>query len=199
MRCPIRPLSPDRELQAYVVGLALGDGNLSNPNGRAVRLRIACDTRYPRLISKIAIALKDLLPANRVSLVATRGNCVNVSVYSNQLEALLGWKALGGSKQRQNVRVPEWVSGDRTLTISCLRGLIETDGTVYSDRGYRMVMFSSVILNLAQQVKGMFEGLGFKPRFYEIHPRETQMSTKYQVRLSRDVQPFLDLVKPQKD
>jgi hypothetical protein len=43
-------LHPDSELHAYVLGLAIGDGNLSNPNGRAVRLRITCDTKYPILI-----------------------------------------------------------------------------------------------------------------------------------------------------
>ena len=39
MRKLILPFNPDRDLQAYVIGLAVGDGNLSNPNGRAVRLR----------------------------------------------------------------------------------------------------------------------------------------------------------------
>jgi hypothetical protein len=96
----ILPLNPDRELQAYVIGLAIGDGNLSNPNGRAVRLRITCDAKYPGLIAKIISSLKHLLPGNRVSLVGSSGNYVNVSVYSNHLEALLGWKASGGSKQQ---------------------------------------------------------------------------------------------------
>jgi hypothetical protein len=45
-------LNPDPELQAYVIGLAIGDGNLSNPNGRAIRLRISCDTNYPHLLEK---------------------------------------------------------------------------------------------------------------------------------------------------
>lgn len=83
-------LNPDRKLQAYVIGLAIGDGNLSNPNGRAVRLRITCDTRYPALIDRIFSSLKQLLPDNRVSLVRGKGNFVNISVYSNHLESLLG-------------------------------------------------------------------------------------------------------------
>ena len=40
-------------LQAYVIGLAIGDGDLSNPNGRAVRLRITCGSQYPALIAKV--------------------------------------------------------------------------------------------------------------------------------------------------
>jgi len=50
-------LSADPRLRAYLIGVALGDGNLSNPNGRAVRLRITCDTKYPALIAKIRGAL----------------------------------------------------------------------------------------------------------------------------------------------
>ena len=45
-------LNPDPVLRAYVIGLAIGDGGLSNPNGRAVRLRITCDIKYPLLIEK---------------------------------------------------------------------------------------------------------------------------------------------------
>jgi hypothetical protein len=44
-------MNADTQLQAYVIGLAIGDGNLSNPSGRAVRLRSGrvpcgpCDAR----------------------------------------------------------------------------------------------------------------------------------------------------------
>jgi hypothetical protein len=192
------PLHPDCELHAYVIGVAIGDGNLSNPNGRAVRLRTTCDTKYPLLIAKIRSALERLLRRNKVTVVACRQKCVNVSVYSNQLEALLGWRALGGSKQRQNVLVPEWICGDRALSIHCLRGLIETDGCVYLDRGYQMVSFSTVIPGLAQQVDEMVRSLGFRPRLYRIRQCPGKASFKYQVRLSREVRAFLDLVRPVK-
>lgn len=192
------PPCPDPELHAYVMGVAIGDGNLSNPNGRAVRLRIACDTRYPLLIVKIRSALERLLPLNKVSVVPCRQNCVNVSVYSNHLEALLGWKALGGSKQRQNVLVPAWIREERPLSIHCLRGLIETDGAVYLDRGYQMVMFSTVMPGLADQVDAMIRALGFRPHLYRVRQAPGKDTFKYQVRLSRDVRAFLELVGPVK-
>lgn len=192
------PLNPDRRLQAYVIGLAIGDGNLSNPNGRAVRLRITCDTKYPALIVRISSALKELFPGNRVSLVGSAGNYVNVSVYSNQLEDLLGWRALGGSKHRQCVEVPQWVCEDTSFSIPCLRGLIETDGAIYSDRGYPMVIFSTIIPKLAQQVDVMMRALGFCAHLYKTRQGAMSASFKYQVRLSRDVLPFLALVNPLK-
>jgi hypothetical protein len=194
----IVPLNPDRRLQAYVIGLAIGDGNLSNPNGRAVRLRITCDSRYPALILKITASLQELLPKNKVSLVGSDGNFVNVSVYSNHLEDLLGWKASGGSKHSQGVQVPDWLFEDSSLRVPCLRGLIETDGSIYSDRGYPMVMFSTVIPQLARQVEAMIRSCGFRPHLYEIRQRPVRWALKYQVRLSRRVPEFLALVKPVK-
>jgi hypothetical protein len=192
------PLNPDGVLQAYVIGLAIGDGNLSNPNGRAVRLRITCDTKYPALIAKIFSSLKQLLPANKVSLVSGSGNYVNVSVYSNHLEALLGWKALGGSKHRQCVEIPRWIFADSLFSIPCLRGLIETDGAIYRDRGYPMVIFSTIIPRLAEQVDLMMRELGFLPHLYRIRQSRMCASFKYQVRLSRDVPAFLAIVNPLK-
>ncbi len=204
-RAPLAPssaraasLTPDLELQAYVIGLAIGDGNLSNPNGRATRLRITCDTKYPALIARIQDALQQLLPRNRVALVHGNGNYVNVSVYSNSLELLLGWRAAGGSKKKQSVRVPPWICHNRTLSIHCLRGLIETDGAVYHDRGYPMVIFSSVIFELAEQIDQMICDLGFRSRFYSVRRPGEESPYKYQVRLSKDVVAFLDLVRPLK-
>jgi hypothetical protein len=193
-----RLLNADLELQAYVIGLAIGDGNLSNPNGRATRLRITCDTKYPALIAKIQSALQRLLPTNKVSLVRGNGNYVNVSVYSNSLEPLLGWRAAGGSKRIQSVRVPQWICQNRAFSIPCLRGLIETDGAVYRDRGYPMVIFSTVILELGRQIDQMIRDLGFGCRFYATRRPLEESPYKYQVRLSRDVVSFLDLVGPLK-
>ena len=191
-------LHPDRELRAYVVGIALGDGNLSNPNGRATRLRISCDTKYPKLIKKISSALTRLLPQNRVTTVNRPGNCLDISVYSNHLEPLLGWTAGGGAKHKQDVGVPSWVQKRRKFIIPCLRGLIETDGAIYTDRGYPMVSFSTIIPRLARQVHAMISELGFQPKTYKVVQHPPALSFKYQVRLSCDVVRFLRLVRPVK-
>src|SRR3989344_622664 len=117
-------VSKDKNLLAYIIGLALGDGNLSNPNGRAVRLRISCDAKYPKLIQRIQKALKDLLPDNKVQLVNRKANCVDVSSYSNKWPMLLGWNV--GNKIEQKVRVPGWVQENNEYAKSCLKGLLET-------------------------------------------------------------------------
>lgn len=197
-----KPMAVDAVLRAYVVGLALGDGNLSNPNGRCTRLRITCDLKYPFLVDKIQAALQRLFPKSVVSIVSTPQRAVNVSCYSNSLELLLGWSARGGSKLNQGVRIPSWVYTNREYEIACLRGLIETDGSVYTDRGYQMVMFVSVIEGLARDCFRLFQDLGFLPRFYTLKNLHSTYGYDYKrlyhVRLAKDTARFLALVQPDK-
>lgn len=76
----------DKQNLAYVIGVALGDGNLSNPNKRATRLRITCDSVYPKLGKEIKTSLELLFPTNKVSYVKRKeGTCFDISVYFNKL------------------------------------------------------------------------------------------------------------------
>jgi len=135
---------------AYVVGVALGDGNLSNPNGRATRLRITCDTKYPQLQQRIILAIQELMPKNKVSIVrGGKKSYCDISCYSNQWEQLLGWHVGAGSKIKQKIRIPGWIFSKKIYLKRCLKGLFETDGSIYLDRGYLMVNFVTAIPTLA--------------------------------------------------
>ena len=196
-------LNKDKGLQAYVIGLALGDGNLSNPNGKATRLRITCDKKYPFLITKICKALEKLFPENKVSIVDRDKGCVDISIYSNHFEKLLGWKAKNGSKFVQKVNVPNWIKENNNYKINCLRGLIATDGSIYNDRGYTMMIFTSVIPALAKDFYDMILSLEFNPHLYLIKRGKTaeykySQQDVYHIRLSKNVSKFLELVKPEK-
>lgn len=174
------------ETLAYIVGVALGDGNLSNPNGRAARLRITCDLKYPRLIEDIQTALKTLLPNNKVSLVRrTDSKCLDVSVYSNKLNAWMPWKVGHGSKVKQRARVPNWVRTNRTYTKACLRGLIQTDGCIYKDRGYTMLNFTNNNQFLAEDARDMFVSIGYQPSFMTVR---IPTGTKYTARVARNAE-----------
>jgi hypothetical protein len=197
-------LNKNKLLQSYIIGLAIGDGNLSNPNNRATRLRITCDKRYPLLIKRIVISLKKLLPDNKIGIVNREKGCVDVSVYSNHLEKLLGWKAKNGPKSNQKVTVPNWVKRKKEYKINCLKGLIETDGSIYYDRGYKMVIFTTIIKELAKDVHNIIISLGFSPHIYKVKKDKNSSGynfnkkIEYHIRLSKGVSRFLDLVSPEK-
>ncbi len=177
----------NKKLLAYIVGVAIGDGNLSNSNGRAVKLRISCDNKYPILKDHIKKSLQLLLPKNKVSEIKRKG-CVDVYVHSNMLEELLGWKAKGGSKFRQNVSIPLWILNNKIYTKECLRGLTQTDGSIYKDRGYLMINFTTIIEKLAFIYFESLHKLGYKPQIRKVIHKE---KTKYVVRLSKNVINFI--------
>lgn len=180
----------------YVIGVALGDGNLSNPNKRAVRLRITCDTKYKKIIENIIKSIKIILPKNKVSIVKREKNYIDISCYSNKWESLLGWKVGLGSKYKQKISVPKWIINNKKFTLLCLRGLLETDGSIYLDRKYKMANFVTIIPSLAADVMTMIEKIGFKPNiqfFYYNYKR-----TKITIRVSKDVENFINLTKVKK-
>lgn len=177
---------------AYIIGVAAGDGNLSNPNGRAVRLRITCDTKYPNLIKNISSSIQKILPENKVSLVKRKRNCVDISCYSNKWEKILGWEANKGSKYKQNISIPNWIKNNKKFTLSCLRGLFETDGSVYFDRKYKMANFTTIIPNLAKDVMEMMSNIGFNPNLQILESKNRKI--KYTIRIARNAENFIKLV-----
>ena len=182
-----RPLNPDKKLQAYIIGIALGDGNLSNPNKRAVRLRITCDKRYPLLIKHIKYCLSLLLQKNKVSTTNRKG-CVDISVYSNHWKKLL-WKWDKGPKDAQNVFVPKWIRKNRIYAKETLRGLLQTDGSIYRDRNYTMINFVSTTLALSNDVSVMIKNLGYRPNTQQFKQKNNKI--KYTIRIAKDSEKFI--------
>lgn len=137
-----------------------------------------------------------LLPNNKVSIIRRAATYCDISCYSNSLEKLLGWRAKGGSKYKQNVRVPDWIRKNTEYTIICLRGLFETDGSIYLDRGYKMANFVTIIPNLAKDVLKMIKDIGFEARLYCI---KTKPVKRYTIRISKNVNNFIDTIGLKKD
>lgn len=170
---------------AYIIGVAIGDGNLSNPNGRAVRLRVTCDNKYPQIIETILAEIKNILPKNKVSLVPRKG-CTDISCYSNSWTKILGWKP--GAKSSQKIKIPTWVLSDRNYTISCLRGLFQTDGSIYKDRKYTMVNFTTTLPTISNQVFQIISEMGYSPQIRKVVHDD---KVKYVIRISKNVASFI--------
>ena len=183
----------DKDDLAYIIGIAMGDGNLSNPNGRAVRLRVSCDSRYKNLIDNIISSIQKILPDNKVSKVIRGDNCIDISCYSNKLENLLGWSAKGGSKEKQKITVPIWIKNSKQISKSCLKGLFETDGSIYTDRNYLMANFVTILPTLASDVMEMVSNLGFKPNIQTR--KEKNGKIKHTIRISKNVDKFIKDIK----
>lgn len=170
---------------AYIIGVALGDGNLSRPNKRATRLRVTCDSKYGDIANEIMTSLKVLFPTNKVSVApGQKSTYFNISVYSNKLDDYLPWKVGCGPKYIQDAHVPDWILIDKTMIKACLKGLLQTDGSIYIDRGYIMVNFVNTVSSLAYNAHEMMEQLGYHPRIYSTPQKSGKQ--KYTVRLAKN-------------
>lgn len=174
-----------------MTGFSIGDGNLTNPNGRATRLRVTCDKKYPELKNRIVESLRILFPENRVSEYVRKENCTDVYCYSNKLESILGWRANMGSKYEQNVTVPLWIFSDRLYIKNCLKGLFETDGSIYKDRKYTYINFTTIIERLKNDVLLMIEMMGYKAKWYKIFQKKGG-KYKYVIRIAKNARNFID-------
>lgn len=183
-----------RDSLAYIIGVALGDGNLSNPNGRATRLRITCDAKYPLLAENISSTLKEIFPSNRVSMVYLphKSTYFNISVYSNKLNVYMPWRVGKGTKVQQHARVPAWIRTTKRYTKHCLRGLLQTDGSIYRDRGYLMINFTNHTKELADDVLLMLKQIGFKPTMSKTLAKNG--GYKYCVRVARNSEALLEAI-----
>ncbi len=180
---------------AYIIGVALGDGNLSNPNGRATRLRVTCDAKYPILAQCIVSSLQVIFPQNKVSIVYTPKKITyfNISVYSNKLNEYMPWKVGCGSKLAQHARVPTWIRTHKRYSKLCLRGLFQTDGSIYKDRGYLMINFTNHIKELIDDVLQILELNGFQPTLSKTPSKSG--GYKYCIRITRDSDKLLQTLK----
>ncbi|MEK7163406.1 MAG: LAGLIDADG family homing endonuclease [Patescibacteria group bacterium] len=181
----------NKAVLAYVIGVAIGDGNLSNPNGRAVRLRITCDKKYPQLIAKIIKNIQILAPFNKVSIIKRiNDNAVDISCYSNDWESILGWLAIGGSKMKQKIKIPKWILRKKLYCKTCICGLIETDGSIYNDREYITVNFVTQIPSLVSAVKYMINALGYTASIQTLMlPNKNK---KFTFRIHKNAKKFIE-------
>jgi hypothetical protein len=112
---------------AYLLGLYLGDGCLSQHPRRVYRLRIGLDARYPKIISACAAAIivvRGRAPVGRIE----RTGCVEVNAWWKHWVCLFPQHGLG-RKHKRSIELQPWqqrVAAEHPGRL--LRGLIHSDG-----------------------------------------------------------------------
>src|SRR3954451_6727312 len=118
-----------------LLGTYLGDGSISS-GPRTMRLRIALDAKYPRIIEETRALLDRCFPANSVDVIRKnlKGKCVNVSTYSNHLPCLFPQHG-AGPKHRRKIVLEPWQSEIiDAQPWAFIRACIWTDGCAFINR-----------------------------------------------------------------
>lgn len=125
------------EKYAYVLGIYLGDGNISKVRD-VYRLRVSLDARYPNIISRCKEALETLLPDNKASLVEIyykgRVSHIDVSMFYKRWIDLLPQHG-AGKKHTRSIQLHDWQ--ERIVAaypLEFFRGLYHSDGSRINNR-----------------------------------------------------------------
>ena len=94
-----------------------------------------------------------------------------------------------GSKVRQQIDIPDWIKADRRYTLTCVRGLIDTDGSVFTHSyvvngkryRYKKLSFCSHSRPLQLSVAKILTDLGMKARItrYDVWLDSKQDMERY--------------------
>ena len=183
---------------AELIGLILGDGNIcSYTKGKNVsthHLEITLDSRQLPILEN-TVELLEKVFEEEPSVLDAKGNTKRVYLRGKQV--VIELQKLGlkiGDKKKNQVRVPKWIRNDREYSLKCLKGLIDSDGSVYLDnrdnRSYKRIAFK----NTSQPLLDDFIKL------CEYNDLRAYHGGKNQVQVSmKDIEKFIDKVRPIKN
>lgn len=163
-------IPPKDEKLAEFVGIMLGDGNIYSRADKGIfQIKITSNSFTDRdfVINFIKPLIENLFKL-KVSVSFDKGRQgMNLRVASVDLVAFLSSLGLiSGDKIKNKVTIPPWIKVDNNLLISCIRGLIDTDGTVFrtSKTSNRWVIgFKNNNRILLEDVRNGLIDLGFHP------------------------------------
>lgn len=159
---------------AEFVGIILGDGGISQ-NQIKITFNAKDEKDYLQFIAglvkrlfNVPFGIHNIYHGGRHSATDIVISRVGLTEFCIEQ---LGLKK--GNKVRQQVDVPKWIRGNNFYLAACVRGLVDTDGSIfahsYKVKGklyyYKKLAFSNRSKPLLTTVYQFFKDCGFSPRF----------------------------------
>lgn len=170
------PLPQTQEL-AFLIGLALGDGNITK-FPRTECLRIALAAKYPGLIDYTKLTIEKIFNKTPNVRKVKDSACYTVTIYQKNLSLRLGIPI--GSRKKFNYKIPGWILKERSFLIYFLKGLFEAEGSlsVHLPTCTYNFQFSNKNPSLLKNVQNSLELLGYHP---EVRLTSTRLRKKLEV------------------
>lgn len=162
---------PKRTVElAECIGILMGDGGIS-PYQVVVSLNRIEDLEY----SKYVVRLMETLFGVKPQVYHREDKSVlNITISRTRLVEHL--HALGlpiGNKIVQGLDMPVWIRKNKKFAAACIRGLVDTDGCIFTHRyrskgvwySYKKLSFTSASEPLLNSVYESLRDLGMSPRF----------------------------------
>lgn len=155
---------------AEFMGVLFGDGHVGHYQ-TSITLDSKNDREYAEYLKIMIEELFDIAVALSFRK-KTRALDLTISsvLFSKQM---VRFGMVEGNKLREGLHIPEWVTSSRAYTQAFLRGLFDTDGSVYSElkrikgKEYQYIgmAFASASPVFLGEVAEALQGLGFSPTY----------------------------------
>ena len=216
----------ENETLAELIGILLGDGHLHKKGEKSylgsvlsISLNRIDEPEYVEYVKQLVISLFNEEPKMHSRIDS---KSIDLKIYNDKIIDFMILKGLlTGDKVKNQISVPDWIKKDETwivnnqknwkleyrpLVIGCLRGLVDTDGSIYIDHFNKIIGigFKNASLSLVHDFKGMCNSLKIRTGKITESPYISKSSNKtftaYQllIRAKSHVKNFLEIVQPKK-
>ena len=157
---------------AEYVGIMLGDGGITSSQC-TITLNSYADRDYISFVSDFSYKFFGEKPK-----MFKKKDCNAITLYYNGSALVRYLCSIGlkvGNKVKQQVDVPDWIKISRPYRIACLRGLMDTDGGVFTHKyavngkqyRYKKICFSNRSMPLLLFVMKTLGELSFNPKIID--------------------------------
>ena len=177
------------ERLAEIIGIMLGDGNLYGKQ-YAVRVcgHVIDDKEY--LIKHVKDLFKSVFKINLREYYHTKQNELILYTYSKFVfKNLVDYGLVSGNKKLNNVRIPNWIMNNKEFAKACVRGLMDTDGSVFYHKNSVKIELSSGIPNLHDSFEKSMRSLGFNKRWSQ---ENTNGVRRYGLYSKSDIEKYIN-------
>lgn len=150
---------------AEFIGIMLGDGGMSQFQ-ITVTLHLIDDFEYSNFVKQQIMKLFGVMPS---SYIRKDVNTISIALARKKtVRYLVSLGLVIGNKVKQQIGIPEWILKNEKYSLACIRGLMDTDGSIYvhtykvSDKVYRYkkLCFSSASERLRKDVQYILHRFG---------------------------------------
>lgn len=141
---------------AEFIGALLGDGHISQTQ---VTVTLGTKDLYVPYVRQLIQRIFGIAPGVTVNKLGHQ------TVYFGSTAAVRWLREMGlvFNKVKEQVGIPAWIKSDKNFMRAALRGLYDTDGSVYRLRWGMQISFCNHSRRLSEEVRGMLSELGFSP------------------------------------
>ncbi len=202
------------ESLAEMLGIILGDGRLRwDPTGRHYQLDVILnwveEKDYVLYVNDLMMRLFQYKPklSRQINEDGSIGKGIYLTIYSKKLVyELISLGLIPGNKVENQIKVPKWIKECKSYMIACLKGLFDTDGSIFPviKEGAIKMNFKNGSLSLVEDFKEMTELFEIKTSkissYSEITEKTNEFSITFilQIQARNQVKKFLDIINPMK-